>query len=329
MQMDRMPAGPLGQYWGQTHAPLNCLVFILPFLIMYEIGVTIWGTDLLARTQLQQLLGHFGASGTHLSALLVVIVLLATQALSKRPWKLDATAVMLMFIESLVLSLPLLGLGIIGGRLNQAAAVSSPSLAASGGPVVQSLLAAVGAGIYEEFIFRLVAMNLLGLVLLDLLELKEDLGQVLAVVVSSVLFSLYHPQVWSPWQWWTFTYIFVAGCYLALIFMGRGLGVAVGTHIFYNLIVGLHRLDQPNRNHVSRRKRLGKGFGAFSICDCRFSIGVGQVLRCASAKRRCGCKTQNATGSNRQSAIGNRHLSFLRGSPPFFDLAGFVYNEWA
>ncbi len=240
MQMDHMPAGPWGRYWVSTHAPLNCLIFILPFLIAYEIGVTFWGTDLLAPIQLKQFLGHFGASASHLSALLVVAVLMAWQVLAKRKWQIESSTVLLMFGESLVLSLPLLGLGIIGGRLSQSAALAQAPLGAtSGSPLVQALLSAVGAGIYEEFIFRLVLMNLVGLVLLDMLELKEDLGQVFAMAASAVMFALYHPLARSPWQWTWFIYFFVAGCYLALIFMGRGFGVAVGTHIFFNLIVAL------------------------------------------------------------------------------------------
>lgn len=185
---------------------------------------------------------------------------MAWQVLAKRKWQIESSTVLLMFGESLVLSLPLLGLGIIGGRLSQSAALAQAPLGAtSGSPLVQALLSAVGAGIYEEFIFRLVLMNLVGLVLLDMLELKEDLGQVFAMAASAVMFALYHPLARSPWQWTWFIYFFVAGCYLALIFMGRGFGVAVGTHIFFNLIVvlrvrqsrleaGVRRLEESRRS---------------------------------------------------------------------------------
>jgi hypothetical protein len=237
MEMDRMPAGPLGRYWGATHAPLNCLVFILPFLVLYEIGVAGWGTDLLARTRLQSFLQQFGASAAHLSAVLVVAVLLAWQAVGRRRWKVDIMAVVVMYAESLVLALPLLGLGLIWGRMAGAAAVPT-ALAPSAPGLAQDLLGAVGAGIYEEFLFRLAALNVLGLLLLDMLELNEDIGQVVAVLASAVLFSLFHPTVLAPWQWGKFIYFFVAGCYLALIYMGRGFGVAVGTHIFFDVIVG-------------------------------------------------------------------------------------------
>jgi membrane protease YdiL (CAAX protease family) len=235
MQMENFPSGPLRRYWGATHVPLNCLVFIVPFLIVYEVGVAGWGTDLLARTRLQGFLQQFGATAAHLSAVLVVAVLLVWHALGRRRWKIDGAAVALMYAESLLLALPLLGLGILGGRM--AAAADPALLAARGHSLTSDLLAAVGAGIYEEFLFRLVALNLLGLVLLDILELQEDLGQVLAMLASAVLFSLFHPQ--PMWHWGVFIYYFVAGCYLALIYMGRGFGVAVGTHIFFDVIVGL------------------------------------------------------------------------------------------
>ena len=234
-----MPAGALGRYWADTHAPLNCLVFIAPFLILYEVGVAGWGTDLLARTRLQSFLQQFGASAAHLSAVLVVAVLLAWQAVGKRRWKVGGTTVALMYGESLLLALPLLGLGLIWGRMAVAAAVGEPMALAAGDPsLAQDLLGAVGAGIYEESLFRLVALNLLGLLLLDMGKLNEDLGQVAAVLVSAALFSLFHPQVVSPWHWGKFVYFFVAGSYLALIYMGRGFGVAVGTHVVFDVIVG-------------------------------------------------------------------------------------------
>jgi hypothetical protein len=235
MEMDQMPAGAFGRYWGATHAPLNGLVFIAPFLVLYEVGVAGWGTDLLARTDLQKFLQQFGASAAHLSAVLVAAVLLAWQAVGRRRWKVDGSAVGLMYLESLVLALPLLGLSLICGRMS-ATAIADPTVLLQPS-LAQALLGSVGAGVYEEFLFRLVALNLLGLVLLDALKLNEDLGQIGAVVISAVLFSLYHPQVLAPWQWGKFFFFFAAGCYLAFIYMGRGFGLAVGAHIFYDVLV--------------------------------------------------------------------------------------------
>ena len=76
--------------------------------------------------------------------------------------------------------------------------------------------------------------------IIDIAELNKEFGYILAAMVSAVLFSLYHPAVHAPaWNWAMFTYFFVAGCYLAGVYMMRGFGLAVGTHIFYNIIVNL------------------------------------------------------------------------------------------
>jgi len=55
----------------------------------------------------------------------------------------------------------------------------------------------VGAGIYEELFFRLVGIALLHALLVDLLKLPEHWGAIAAVMLSAVAFALYH---FSPGQ---------------------------------------------------------------------------------------------------------------------------------
>jgi membrane protease YdiL (CAAX protease family) len=110
-----------------------------------------------------------------------------------------------------------------------------------GGPagVVPELVFSVGAGIYEELLFRLIAIGVIRLVLRRVMELSELAAVLWAVGGSSVAFAHYHFSGSSPFELGRFSQYFVAGLYLAAIYLTRGFGIAVGTHAFYDIIVTL------------------------------------------------------------------------------------------
>ncbi len=232
------PAGREG-YWRYSQQPLNCLIFISPFLVGFEICVAAIGTDLLARNQLRQFLYYFGATGTHLSAALVVAVLGLWQAFSRRKWRTSFNVLAAMYLEAILLAVPLLGLGMLAQRMAGGGALAAGQPAAW----VQELLAGVGAGIYEEFLFRLIGLNLCMLLLFDVIELPKDLAFALAIAACSVLFALYHFPGREPVVWSRFIFYALAGAYLAGVYVARGFGLAAGTHIFYNMAVALLRAD--------------------------------------------------------------------------------------
>jgi hypothetical protein len=97
----------------------------------------------------------------------------------------------------------------------------------------------VGVGVYEEVLFRLLGCALLAR-LLNLMFVPWIVAFPIAAVASAAGFAAAHHFVASdpfvPLVFFTRTLI---GVYLALVFWLRGLGVAVGAHIVYNLVVGL------------------------------------------------------------------------------------------
>ncbi len=55
------PAHPVRKPYAElTHRPMNCLAFILPGLVFFQIGTAWYGTELLAPMHLNRLLGLFG-----------------------------------------------------------------------------------------------------------------------------------------------------------------------------------------------------------------------------------------------------------------------------
>lgn len=241
---DRLPPNtPLGRYWLRTHRPLNSLVFVLPLIIIYEIGMALANNnELLARNQMGEFLRQFGASAGHLPAVLVATVLLGSHVAQRQKWAINGQTVVVMLAESILWAIPLLGIGLVGRVMAAATVGADPS---SLGALANDLLVGLGGGIYEEFLFRLVGLNLCTLILLDVLELPKDIGYLVAVGTCAVLFALYH-FVSQDFSWRAFAFYSMAGIYLGTLYIMRGYGVSVGTHVCYNMMAVLTTVVLPH-----------------------------------------------------------------------------------
>lgn len=253
-----MPAKPsmttppsLGEdYFHRARRPLASLIFLLPFLLVYEAGVW-WHsthaqgstTHILARSLLADVLEVFGAGGVFLPGLAVVVVLLCWHIAARHKWRFEPGLYFGMAVESIALAIPLLVLAMIwGAHKSQAAdAIAPPGWTAE-------LVFDIGAGVYEELFFRLMIIALAHLLLVDMLGVADQQGTVLAVVLSAGLFSAYHffgvdtqgnP---NPLSLPRVVFYFMAGVYFAVIYLLRGFGVVAATHAFYDIDITLLRL---------------------------------------------------------------------------------------
>ncbi len=230
-------------YWDTTHRPLQCLVFLLPLVLLYEVGMAAIhhrtsfgeGPSLAAKQLLYWFFSLFGVQGLYLPGLLLVVVLLAWHVASRFPWRIAPRPLGAMYAESLLLAIPLLLLN------NWIPA--TPNLTASAPEIsmVDPLLLSVGAGIYEELLFRLIVITLLTMLLGDVARLKQVWAVAIAVIVSSLLFAAHHYQPIGADAWSSSTFAFraAAGAYLAAVFVLRGFGLAVGCHVFYDVMAYL------------------------------------------------------------------------------------------
>lgn len=244
------PAGDDGPrtYWTVTRRPLPCLAFIAPILLAYELGV-LWlgggsaetlrtGADAWVRRGLAAL----GLTDHWLVPLGLVIGLLVWQAFSPRDWRFSPYALPGMAVESVVLAVALVGLSnLVDLGFAVLERTGPPLLAAGSGPGhrAAALIGFLGAGVYEEALFRLTLVPLL-FVLLRGLQTPQVLASAAAVTASAFVFSLAH-HAGTPGEaftWFAFVFRWLAGVYFAWVFVVRGFGVAVGTHTAYDVLVG-------------------------------------------------------------------------------------------
>ena len=234
-------------YWSKTRRPMSCLAFVLPLLVAYELGVQ-WAVDAAseplrtgADAWVRQAMGRVGLTDRWLPPITLVGAILGWQAVARKPWGVSPRCLLGMFAESLILGVGLIGLGELADRgfdrIEGLRGMASPLLSADGR--LASLVGYLGAGVYEEALFRLALIPAIyGLA--RLLQAPKLLASTLAVTGSALLFSAAH-HAGAPGEaftWFAFSYRWMAGVYFAWVFLARGFGVAVGTHAAYDILVG-------------------------------------------------------------------------------------------
>jgi hypothetical protein len=116
-----------------------------------------------------------------------------------------------------------------------------------GHSVLTNIVTGVGAGIYEELVFRLILICVLMVLFQDVIGLSRQNAIVLSVLMSAALFSAHHNIVWldgrlarsAPFNWTEFGFRTIAGVYFAILFAIRGFGITAGTHAFYDILATL------------------------------------------------------------------------------------------
>jgi membrane protease YdiL (CAAX protease family) len=105
------------------------------------------------------------------------------------------------------------------------------------------LVLSVGAGVFEELVFRLVLLGGLHWIGTRVLKLRGWVSILIAFGVSSILFSLAHHigPMGEPLRVGVFTYRVMAGLFFAALFQFRGFPIAVWTHALYDIYVMLLR----------------------------------------------------------------------------------------
>ena len=104
---------------------------------------------------------------------------------------------------------------------------------------IEQLYLAIGAGIFEEFIFRLLIIGTVMSIGWKILDTKKMNLFIPTLIASSFIFSGFHyvGVFGDSFDWRSFFLRFSAGGYLGLIFYFRGFAICAITHIFYDFII--------------------------------------------------------------------------------------------
>ena len=225
-------------YWVESRRPLASLVFIAPLLIAYELGVVWLGVQNGADAFMRRLLNVLGFSHHFLLPVLMVGILLGWHYLSRQPWRLSGGTISGMAAESILLAICLRVILFLQDAMF--AAMAAPVELSIGGKF-KDAVGFLGAGIYEELLFRLILLSLVAWGLLRA-GMKPWAGMIVAALLTSLLFAAAHYVGGSgdefQFQWRSFIFRFLAGVFFSMVFVYRGFGIAAGSHAAYDLLVG-------------------------------------------------------------------------------------------
>jgi membrane protease YdiL (CAAX protease family) len=233
-------------YVDESARPLTILVFLLPLIVVYELGTWHYATDpggmverrVRAFQWMQEFFVMVGATGRYLPPLTVVGVLLSWHIARGDVWRVRPGVLAGMTVEGIAWSLPLLAVSLVAVRL-VTEWLSPLSVASSSGNTSALLVLSIGAGVYEELVFRLIAFALLSLLLMDLLRIGRWISAPLIVIVSAACFAFYHYLGGEPFSWQSMVFRTFAGVYLGALMLSRGFGITAFAHICYDIFVVL------------------------------------------------------------------------------------------
>ncbi len=216
------------------------LLFIFPLFLAYHTGVaftqSLNGVDFVTRVLLEVLEGNHELylafqGGLGMAYAFILWLIWHEDRLPLQEWVplvLESTIYALTLGSVIVLVMdPVFGLSISEHSLSD---------------VFQAVVISLGAGVYEELVFRLGIMGGLFLVLCKL-DCSRAVAVGVSLLVSSVLFSFAHHLGANGelFRVESFFYRIVAGAAFGLIFYFRSLAHAVYAHVFYDLYVFLLR----------------------------------------------------------------------------------------
>ena len=195
------------------------------------------GADVLLRT----LLAVSGIEGTMGVALLVAAggTFLVVRERRKRRIPLRMATFAKMAAESFVYALLL---GLVVGTATRLIIDNLPptvSLAQLAGlPMSEAIVLSLGAGLYEELVFRVLVVGGL-FAALRWCGLSPRQAGVVAILLASLTFSAFHyiGPYGDVWALSSFLFRFLAGVAFSVLFLVRGFGIAAWTHAMYDLIL--------------------------------------------------------------------------------------------
>jgi membrane protease YdiL (CAAX protease family) len=100
------------------------------------------------------------------------------------------------------------------------------------------IILSVGAGVYEEIVFRLLLLSALYFIFTNLLKINKPIGVTISVILGALVFTSMHylGALSDNFTYTNFTFRLLSGLVLSTIFMLRGLGIAVYTHSIYDVL---------------------------------------------------------------------------------------------
>jgi len=244
----------ISTYWQATRAPRYSLLFALPLLILYQVlaalapagpgGVGIRnGADVALESVFVWLAGAWGPR-LFLLCLIVAGAWFIARDVRRNHATIRPALLAGMLLEAICLALVF---GIAVGGLTTALLGGPPPAAAIGttGFTLQHisratlLMISLGAGIYEELLFRVLLVGLFAWAANKVLGWRPLIAGMAATVIGALIFSAFHyiGPFGDRWDVYSFVFRTIAGLFFSGLYLVRGFGITAWTHALYDVFL--------------------------------------------------------------------------------------------
>ena len=226
-------------YFLQTRSSFYSFLFTIPLFFIYEVGILFLskddilvvrnGADFLMRSILESF-GIFGLYGLGAIFLIGFIITYIYFFNDKSNKSIRPDYLFIMIFESVCWALILYFL------LSKFMLVLMNPI---GKTITQQVTLAVGAGIYEEFLFRVMLISGLTGIIDFVFLWSEKVRKAAALIIAAGIFSAFHfmGDYGDYFSMELFLLRFFAGIILGILYIARGFGITAYAHSIYDLIV--------------------------------------------------------------------------------------------
>lgn len=246
-----LPAGSWRSYHRVTRTATYSFLMALPLLLLYEGLILLFNQGqtmqvrISAEVWMKWIFSLFGAAGVHVLAAIVLVVGIGIFWVERRKnvplspryfgWMVAESAMYAVLLALMVST-------VVGMIFAMAPTATSSSLMApqmAGGGLGMQLALSIGAGLYEELLFRVLLVGGLYLGLKGLFPETSPYAYIIVALVGALLFSAVHyiGALGDAFTLSSFTFRFLFGLALNAVFLIRGFGVAAWTHALYDVMI--------------------------------------------------------------------------------------------
>lgn len=234
-------------YWRASRAPRYALLFAIPLFLFYQILVAFepvgpqgsWrnGADVILQSLFVAVAGSRGP------LLFLITLNVAAAWFLIRDWRRHPGPIRLRYFAFMLVESALLAFVAgftIGSVTTQI--VPPPHMAIGlpdGAPLSTRLMLAIGAGLYEELLFRVLIVGAIAWVCAKGFGWKPAVAATIAVILGAFLFSAFHyvGAGGDEFQLYSFVFRFVGGLFFSALYVVRGFGITAWTHALYDILV--------------------------------------------------------------------------------------------
>jgi len=234
-------------YWQVRRTPRYSLLFALPLLAFYQVLAVLLahgersvrnGADVILQALFTAVAGAWGPP-LFMICLIGAGLWLVTRDMRAHGSRLRSSVFVAMLGESIALALVF---GFVVGSVTSGVLGMLQTLAVRAGPEMDwwtRLMVSLGAGIYEELLFRVLLVGALAAAARALLGWRPLTAGIAATFAGAAIFSAFHyiGPYGDRWQLYSFAFRMVAGLFFSGLYLARGFGITAWTHALYDVLL--------------------------------------------------------------------------------------------